>query len=249
MPDIVRTNKQPRKISLHQPKFGLFFVVVLGASLAWPSLSQASASLFGGSAGFDSQQPGGPEQAHQPRSPQPPANGNSGPGNNRPPSQPGPTKGGEGGPQHGPSRPGSDQRPPETGGPEVKPRRPDSGPLHPPAHGHPPAHPAPRPPAHHSPHHRPRRPHYAWGYGGGWRLHQYFLGDSRTMYRMHRNYLFIGGYIPERLFDRIQPIPAGLMVDLPPVPPGYEIGYFDGYCLVYDPYSLEIIGLIDLYRY
>jgi hypothetical protein len=69
------------------------------------------------------------------------------------------------------------------------------------------------------------------------------------MYRMHRNYLFIGGYIPERLFDRIQPIPAGLMVDLPPVPPGYEIGYFDGYCLVYDPYSLEIIGLIDLYRY
>jgi hypothetical protein len=33
------------------------------------------------------------------------------------------------------------------------------------------------------------------------------------------------------------------------VPPGYEIGYYDGYCLVYDPYSLEIVSVIDLYRY
>jgi hypothetical protein len=39
------------------------------------------------------------------------------------------------------------------------------------------------------------------------------------------------------------------MVYLPPVPPGYEIGYFDGYCLVYDPYTLRIESVLDLYRY
>ena len=71
----------------------------------------------------------------------------------------------------------------------------------------------------------------------------------RHMSQMHRSNFFIGGYFPRIFLDRIQPIPQGLMVDLPPVPPGFEIGYYDGYCLVYDPYSLEIVNMIDLYRY
>jgi hypothetical protein len=102
---------------------------------------------------------------------------------------------------------------------------------------------------HHYPHYGPGRPHYAWGAGNGWRLHEFFLGGTPRMHRMHRNHFFIGGYFPRVFVDRIQPIPAGLMVNLPPVPPGYEIGYYDGYCLVYDPRTLTIVGVIDLYRY
>jgi len=66
---------------------------------------------------------------------------------------------------------------------------------------------------------------------------------------MHRHHFFIGGYFPRIFLDRIQPIPPGLMVYLPPVPPGFEIGYYDGYCLVYDPQTLAIVSVIDLYGY
>lgn len=243
------TTEQPKVASLHQPKFGVFYVLVLGVSLALPTWLWASASFLGRPLNSNSQQQGGPDKAQQPPSPQPPPRGDRGQGNNRPPAQSEPPKSGDGHPQHRPSRPSTNPRPTQTGGPAVKLGRPGSSPSRPPAQNHPPAHPAPRPPAHHYPHHRPVRPHYAWGAGNGWRLHQFFLGDIRPMSRSHRSNFFIGGYFPQILLDRIRPIPQGLMVDLPPVPPGFEIGYFGGYCLVYDPYSLEIVGLIDLYRY
>jgi hypothetical protein len=65
--------------------------------------------------------------------------------------------------------------------------------------------------------------------------------------RWHRHQLFVGGYCPRIFLREIQPIPPGLMFHLPPVPPGYAVGYYDGYCLLYDPYSLRIVSLIDLY--
>jgi hypothetical protein len=33
---------------------------------------------------------------------------------------------------------------------------------------------------------------------------------------------------------------------LPPPPPGYAIGYFDGYMVVYDPASFQILSWVDL---
>ena len=33
---------------------------------------------------------------------------------------------------------------------------------------------------------------------------------------------------------------------LPPVPPGYAIGYFYGYCVVYDPVTFTILNFVDL---
>lgn len=47
----------------------------------------------------------------------------------------------------------------------------------------------------------------------------------------------------------VQPIPVDLLEYLPPVPPGYEIGYYDGYGLVYHSSTLRILSAIDLYRY
>jgi hypothetical protein len=243
------TTEQTRPISLHNPKFGLFYVLVLGASLAWPTFLWARASFLGHPLNSDFEQQGGPDNAQQPRSPKPPPKGNGGSSNNQPPAHSELPKGGDVRPQQGPSRPDTNPRPPQTGGPAVKPGRPGFAPSRPPTQSHPPVHSVPRPPAHHYPHHRPVRPRYTWGTGSGWRLHQFFLGDMRPMSRMHRNHFFIGGYFPRIFLDRIQPIPAGLMVDLPPVPPEYEIGYYDGYCLVYDPNSSEIVGVIDLYRY
>jgi hypothetical protein len=92
-------------------------------------------------------------------------------------------------------------------------------------------------------------PHYVWGGGNGWRLHHYFLADMRRFDRIHRHHFFAGGYLPHVYLAYMQPIPPALMVYLPPVPLGYEIGYYGGYCLIYDPGTLQILSVIDLYRY
>jgi hypothetical protein len=146
------------------------------------------------------------------------------------------------------TQPGKDGRPNQNDHPATRPGRPGNGYLHPPGR------PAPRPPAYYPPHYGhphygPPRPHYVWGGGNGWRLRHFFLGDMRPVRGWHRHPLFIGGYFPQAHLARIQPIPEHLMVYLPPVPPGYEIGYFDGYCLIYDPYTLRIESVLDLYRY
>jgi len=71
----------------------------------------------------------------------------------------------------------------------------------------------------------------------------------RRLNRWQRPHFFVGGYIPAIYLADIQPIPRHLLMELPPVPPGYAIGYYDGYCLVYDPYTLMIVSVIDLYEY
>jgi hypothetical protein len=99
------------------------------------------------------------------------------------------------------------------------------------------------------PHYGPRRPTYVWGGGNGWRLRHFFLGDAPRMQRWHRNRLFTGAYFPAIYLENIQPVPPSLMEYLPPIPMGYEVGYYDGYCLIYDPGTLRIVSVIDLYLY
>ena len=64
-----------------------------------------------------------------------------------------------------------------------------------------------------------------------------------------RHYFFAGEYFPFLYLPYMQPIPPQILEYLPPVPSGYDIGYYDGYGLVYDPNTLMIISVIDLYRY
>ena len=33
---------------------------------------------------------------------------------------------------------------------------------------------------------------------------------------------------------------------LPPIPPGYAVGYYNGYCVVYDPASFYILSVLNL---
>jgi hypothetical protein len=243
------TTEQPGVVSLHHPKFVVFYVLVLGASLAWPTWLGASASALGRSLNSDSQWQGSPGKAPQPQSSQLPPKGNGGQVSNQSPAQSERPKSRDGHPQQEPSRSGTNPRPPEAGDPAVKPGRADSGPSRPPTHSHPPAHSAPRPPVHHYPTYGAGRPRYSWGASNGWRLHQFFLGDMQHINRMHRHYFYAGGHFPPALVSRIEPVPHGLMLYLPPAPPGLELGYYDGYCLLYDPWTLRIVSVIDLYRY
>ena len=137
-----------------------------------------------------------------------------------------------------PARPGQ-MRPPQTGGPPQNGGRPPR----PPQGG------GGRPPAQHRPPQRPR-PHYTFGDGGnGWRLRHYFNNDMARLNRRRRRVFLAGGYFPHQYLGAIQPIPPDIISYLPPVPPGYAVGYYDGYAMVYDPTTYLIASVLDLFRY
>lgn len=62
----------------------------------------------------------------------------------------------------------------------------------------------------------------------------------------HRHVLVAGGRLPGDWRVRIRPVPAAVIRELAPPPPGYVFGYLDGYCVVYDPTTLLIADVIDL---
>ena len=150
--------------------------------------------------------------------------------------------------QQNPQQPNPGPNPtPANGGSVVKPSRPATGLGRPSGHSQLPGQAPARPPVHHRPHHGYGYPNYVWNRGNVKRLHRYFYEDMRRVNQWHRRPLFVGGYFPRRFELYIQPIPPSLMRYLPPVPPRYEIGYFDGYCFVYDPRSLLVVSVVDVF--
>jgi hypothetical protein len=64
--------------------------------------------------------------------------------------------------------------------------------------------------------------------------------------RARRPHFVVGGFFPYGDIPYISPIPGTLYGQLPPAPPGYSMGYYDGYVVVYDPVSYFIANVIDL---
>jgi cytoskeletal protein RodZ len=64
--------------------------------------------------------------------------------------------------------------------------------------------------------------------------------------RANRPHIVVGGTITRENVTYIQPVPAEVIVGFPPVPPGFVWGYWDGYCFVYDPNTLQVIYVVDL---
>jgi hypothetical protein len=62
----------------------------------------------------------------------------------------------------------------------------------------------------------------------------------------HRGNFVAGGRLPDNWRKNMHAVPAALIGELPPVPAGCAIGYIDGYCVVYDTGTFEIVDVIDL---
>ena len=62
----------------------------------------------------------------------------------------------------------------------------------------------------------------------------------------HRTAFVAGGRLPGDWHGRMRPVPAAVIRELAPPPPGYVFGYIDGYCVVYNPTTLLIADVIDL---
>jgi len=158
--------------------------------------------------------------------PQPPSGGNRpnpggvnrpGPGN-----RPNPGGGNRPGPGGGDSRPPARPNPPRPR-PPVRPNRP-------PQWGRPPQ----------------SRPSYNFRPNDRDYLHRYYRNRLLSINRARRPSFAIGGFFPYADIQYISPLPPNVYGYLPPPPPGYSMGYFDGYVVVYDPMSYFIANVIDL---
>ena len=64
--------------------------------------------------------------------------------------------------------------------------------------------------------------------------------------RARRVRLVIGGFFPYVDISYLSPLPPDIYGYLPPPPPGYSMGYYQGYVVVYDPVTFYIANVIDL---
>lgn len=138
--------------------------------------------------------------------------------------------------QKSPSRPPSNSRP--------SPNRPaPSRPANRPAASRPATRPAPkRPVAHPAPSSRS----YAFRSQDISRLRSQYRSNYANVNRARRPHFYRGGYIPVTYRRYFQPVPPAVIGYLPPVPPGYAVGYYDGYVAVYSLATFAILNLIDL---
>ncbi len=92
------------------------------------------------------------------------------------------------------------------------------------------------------------RPPYQWRPGDWDYLHRYYYRNLGYINRSRRPVWIVGGFIPWTDFGYLTPLPPNLYGYLPPPPPGYQVAYYQGYVVVYDPRTGFIVNVVDLLR-
>jgi hypothetical protein len=165
------------------------------------------------------------------------------PGGNRPSpgNRPGPGNGsGQG---NGNNRPQPGRPNPGNGGSRPRPGRPNPGRPNP--GSRPPSRPGPgRPPQWGRP--PQNRPSYNFRPNNRPYLHNYYRRSLLGINRLNRPRFTVGGFFPFAFIPYISSLPPQVYGQLPPPPPGYSMGYYDGYVVVYDPVTYFIANVVDL---
>jgi Ni/Co efflux regulator RcnB len=77
------------------------------------------------------------------------------------------------------------------------------------------------------------------------RLRQQYSRMDRVD-RDRRPHYSAGQHLPAGWNQRIRPVPTSVYRQLPPPPPGYRMGYLDGYAVAYNPTTQIIADVLDL---
>lgn len=91
--------------------------------------------------------------------------------------------------------------------------------------------------------------HYQFRQQDAPRLRQHFQSQLAHVNRNSRPHLVRGESLPSGWQTYIVPVPTEEFAYLPPVPEGYQMAFYDGYIIVYDPYSGFVLDVIDLFAY
>ncbi|MCA1323879.1 hypothetical protein [Herbaspirillum sp. alder98] len=79
-------------------------------------------------------------------------------------------------------------------------------------------------------------------------LRRHYDGDLRHVDRNRRPDFHAGQPVPSSYRGKIKPLPQDVRRGLPPPPRGYQMGYYGGYAVVYDPVSFTILQVMDILR-
>ena len=88
--------------------------------------------------------------------------------------------------------------------------------------------------------------HYQFRDADRYRLQSQYQRSLRGVRHDHRPYFQPGYAMVPAYRPYITPVPVHVLRTLPPPPPGYVIGYYQGYNVVYDPTTYVILTAIDL---
>lgn len=61
-----------------------------------------------------------------------------------------------------------------------------------------------------------------------------------------RHHIRAGERLPSDYRSRLKSVPASYYRNIPPPPPGYRFGYYDGYVVAYDPTTQIVADVLDL---
>jgi len=111
-------------------------------------------------------------------------------------------------------------------------------------HSQPKSQPQPQPQHHAEPSHG--NPGYSFGPNDRKALQSHYQRVLGHVDRGHRPTFYAGHPVPQGYRHYITPAPIVVREHLPPPPPGYTIGYYQGYTVVYDPTTFMILTVIDL---
>ena len=61
-----------------------------------------------------------------------------------------------------------------------------------------------------------------------------------------RHHIRAGERLPSDYRSRLKSVPASYYRNMPPPPPGYRFGYYDGYVVAYNPTTQIVADVLDL---
>jgi Ni/Co efflux regulator RcnB len=73
--------------------------------------------------------------------------------------------------------------------------------------------------------------------------------SNLRQYEQHpdrRHQIRAGERLPSDYRTRLKPVPQSYYRGVPPPPPGYRFGYYDGYVVAYDPTTQVVADVLDL---
>lgn len=73
-----------------------------------------------------------------------------------------------------------------------------------------------------------------------------YYNGPRDLPPGQRKKLYRDGTLPPGWEKRFAPMPAVAIQQLPPIPPGYQAGYYGGYAVVIDPKTRVIYDIMDI---
>jgi Ni/Co efflux regulator RcnB len=95
---------------------------------------------------------------------------------------------------------------------------------------------------------RDEKPEYHFRPEDRGRFSSHYQGNIKQMQKHpdKRHHIRAGEHLPSDYRSHLKSVPASYYRNMPPPPPGYRFGYYDGYVVAYNPTTQIVADVLDL---